>query len=289
MNETSNQNRESSAPASEPAALRLGRLPIWSAIPVIEPIAGGRTNENFRVSDAGRSYFARLGLDLPHHGISRINEVRSHRLAAQAGIAPAVIHASDGVMVTEFIAGKTLVQGEPLDDALLVRLAHALQNLAEVAVPAELPIFDPAEICRRDLAALPAEALAAAHRDRAIAILAAAPALTTRALVHADLIPESVIVADARIMLVDWEYAGRGDPAVDVASVVLHFGLDPRQSEFFMACRGAVEPATVKALQPILALREVLWCEVQRRFAGVRGDLADYAEMCWQRLDRVAR
>ncbi len=89
-------------------------------------------------------------------------------------------------------------------------------------------------------------------------------------------------------MLVDWEYAGRGDPAVDVASVILHFGLDPRQAALFVVSHGAVALATVQALQPVLALREALWCAVQAHFVGVRGDLADYTEMCWRRLDRMA-
>ncbi len=270
------------------AAARLAALPIWPATPRIEPVIGGRTNENFRVTAGARSYFARLGIDLPHHGILRANEIRSHRLAAAAGIAPALLHAGDGVMVTEFIAGKTLVQGEMLDDAVLARLARALRELAAVVAPAELPIFDPAVVCRRDLEALPADALLAPRRTRATNLLAATPVLTARNLIHADLIPENVIVSDDRVMLVDWEYAGRGDPAVDVASVVLHFGLEPRQALFFVAQRGDVAPATVQALQPILALREALWCEVQRRVAGLRGDLAAYTEMCWQRLDRVA-
>ena len=269
------------------AAARLGALPIWPARPVIEPIAGGRTNENFRVSAAGRTFFARVGEDLPHHGISRANERRSARLAAEAGVAPAVIHAAEGVMVTDFVDGRTLVQGEPVDDETLARLARTLRTLADAPAPRDLPGFDPVVVCRRDLDALPAGALDAAQRARAVAILAAAPTLEARALIHADLIPENVIVTDMRVMLVDWEYAGRGDPAVDVASVILHFGLAPDQANGFIAAHGAIDPRIVDALQPVLALREALWCEVQRRFAGVRGDLAAYAEMCWRRLERV--
>ena len=267
---------------------RLAALPIWPATPRIEPIAGGRTNENFRVTSAGRLFFARVGIDLPHHGIIRANELRCLRLAARAGVAPAVIHAADGVMVTAFVAGRTLVQGEPIDDATLVLLAHALRDLSSAAPPPELGGFDPVAVCRRDLASLPAAGLSAARHARAVAILAAAPRLTAQTLIHADLIPENVIVSDGKVTLVDWEYSGRGDPAVDVASVVLHFGLAERQAELFVARRGDVDPAIVQALQPILALREALWCEVQQRFAGLRGDLAAYSELCWRRLDDAA-
>jgi thiamine kinase-like enzyme len=270
------------------AATRLGALPIWTTTPSIAPISGGRTNENFRVAAGGRTYFARVGVDLPHHGISRSNEVLSHRMAAEAGVAPAVIHAADGVLVTEFVDGATLVQGEPVDDATLARLAATLRRLPLTETAPDLPAFDPVAICRRDLAALPSNTLSTERRKRAAAILDGAPKLSSHTLIHADLIPENVIVAGPRVILVDWEYAGRGDPAVDVASVILHFGLDQRQAALFVGSHGAVSLGTVQALQPVLALREALWCAVQAHFVGVRGDLADYTEMCWRRLDRTA-
>ncbi len=173
------------------AATRLGALPIWTATPSIAPISGGRTNENFRVIVDGRTYFARVGVDLPHHGIRRSNEVLSHRMAAAAGVAPAVIHAADGVLVTEFVDGATLVQGEPVDDATLARLAATLRRLPTTQTAHDLPAFDPVAICRRDLAALPGDTLSAERRQRAAAILDGAPNLSSRALIHADLIPRT--------------------------------------------------------------------------------------------------
>ena len=141
-----------SAPMQDLALARLGRLPIWPVAPTIEPIAGGRTNENFRVVAGGTSYFARVGVDLPHHGIRRVNEVLSNLLAANTGVAPAVIHAADGIMVTEFVEGRTLVQGEPLDDTTLLRLARMLRCLGEAVVPLDLPAFDPIAIVAAILA-----------------------------------------------------------------------------------------------------------------------------------------
>jgi len=267
---------------------RLRALPLLSVRPTIRPIDGGRTNENFRVESGGRTYFARVGIDLPHHGITRVNEMACHRRAAALGIAPEVVHGADGIMVTAFIDGRTLVQGEPIDDATLARLAKTLRRLGDATDASGLSVFDPVAICRRDLAALPADGLPEARRRAAGGIIAAAPRLSNRALIHADLIPENVIVAGERVILVDWEYAGRGDPAVDVAAVTLHFGLDARQQALAVEAHGGVAAATVNALQPVLALREALWCEVQKRFVGLRGDLAEYTEMCWRRLERFA-
>jgi thiamine kinase-like enzyme len=269
------------------ALARLRRLPIWPVAPTFEPIAGGRTNENFRVVAGQRTYFARVGVDLPHHGIRRVDEVLSNRLAATIGVAPAVIHAEDGIMITEFVEGRTLVQGEPLDDTTLLRIAQMLRCVCKAVVPLDLPAFDPIGICRRYLDALPAATLSDERRRQVVSILDQAPTLAADRLIHADLIPENVIVSAERVAIVDWEYAGRGDPAVDVSSVILHFGLETRQAALFIAAYADASPATVAALQPIMALREALWCEVQREFAGLRGDLAEYTGMCWRRVERL--
>lgn len=266
---------------------RLAALSIWPASPTIAPIPGGRTNENFRVDAGGRTYFARIGVDLPHHNISRKTEIRCIGLAAAAGVSPPVLHAADGILVTEFVPGVTLVQGQPVGDDVLVRLAHALGRLFGRPAPADLPPFDPVDICRGYLAALPANTLGASSLARAADILAATPRLTDRTLIHADLIPENVIVAQDSLAIVDWEYAGRGDPAVDVAAVVMNFALDARQAALFVDTHGGVELELVRALEPVMALREVLWCETQRHFVGVRGDLEEYSALCWKRIDAM--
>lgn len=271
--------------ASDGAAARIRGLPIWPAPPDLAPCPGGRTNENFRVATGGRIYFARVGADLPHHGVTRANEARCCRLAAAAGIGPAVLHAEDGILVTDFVPGRTLVQGAPINDTTLARLAEALRRLHAAPAPADLAPFDPVAISRRDLTALPVDTVAPARRDLALSMLAAAPILAAHCLIHADLIPENVIVAADRLAIVDWEYSGYGDGAVDLASVMVHFGLDARQTALLVARHGAVSLDKVRAIGPVLAVREALWCEVQMRAVGPRGDLPAYTEMCWRRLE----
>ena len=92
----------------------LRELPLWSSSsllsssPEIVPIATGRTNRNFEVRAGGRRYFVRLGKDLPYHGIDRRVERQALALAAAADIAPTLVYAQDGVLVTDFIDGRTL-------------------------------------------------------------------------------------------------------------------------------------------------------------------------------------
>jgi len=267
------------------AVARLAALPIWPGTPRIVPIPGGRTNENFRVDAGGRTFFARICVDLPHHGVSRKNEIRCIELAAAAGISPPVLHSGDGILVTGFFTGRTLAHDEPVEDAILLSLAKALRQVADRPAPADLAPFDPIDVCRGYIAALPADAIPPARRARADAIIAAAPVLSAASLIHADLIPENVLVAPDGIAIVDWEYAGRGDPAVDIGAVVVNFSLDARQAKLFIDAFGTADPEKVRRLAPLMALREALWCETQRHFVGVRGDLESYSELCWRRVD----
>ncbi len=109
----------------------------------------------------------------------------------------------------------------------------------------------------------------------------------TRSLIHADLIAENVIIQGDRAYIVDWEYAGLGDPAVDLAQVVVLFELDERQAALLLDRHGGVDPITVRALRPTLAAREVLWCEAQAYHVGIQGDLAEYRALCWTLFDAV--
>ncbi|MCK6451837.1 MAG: phosphotransferase family protein [Alphaproteobacteria bacterium] len=273
--------------AAEAAAGRLRALDCWRGPPVIAPWPGGRTNQNFRVESGGRTYFARVGIDLPHHFVRRSNEARCARLAAASGAAPPVVYDADGILVTEFVAGRTLSHTEPVDDATLDLVADALRLVHAHPAPADLNRFDPVAICRGNLAGLPRRVMTPARWRLLESVLDAAPLLRARCLIHADLIPENFIVADGRACIVDWEYAGYGDPAVDLAQIDVLFRLDGRRTARLLGRHGGVDIATVRALRPVLAAREVLWCEVQAHHVGISGDLPEYRQLCWQRLEEI--
>ncbi|MBL8807600.1 MAG: phosphotransferase family protein [Rhodospirillales bacterium] len=270
------------------ALTRLASLKFWPGPPDFSPIPGGRTNLNFMVRSGGRTYFARVGHDLPHHRISRATELKCLSLAAAAGVAPEILHAANGLLVTSYFDGATLSQGNAIADDILLRLATALRRLWKHDAPADLQIFDPVEVCRNYINALPA-GIHGTVRSRTIeAILGKAPARRNRWLIHADLIPENVIVSRESLAIVDWEYAGRGDKDVDIAAVAMNFGLDERQTLLFGEACGASDRERLAAFGSLMALREALWCDTQRHFVGVKGDLEAYSALCWSRIDGMA-
>src|SRR3546814_10777082 len=81
-------------------------------------------------SDLGRRYVVRVGDDIPIHQVMRFNELAASRAAAAAGISPAVVHHQPGVLVLDYVEGRTLAsedlrRPEILEQALpLVARCH---------------------------------------------------------------------------------------------------------------------------------------------------------------------
>ena len=110
------------------SAARVAALPIWSGRVDPVPLAGGITNQNFRVEDRGRRYVVRVGSDIPVHGVVRANELAASRAAHLAGLSPAVVHAEPGILVLDFIEGRTFTPEDVRNPANLERLVDMVRR-----------------------------------------------------------------------------------------------------------------------------------------------------------------
>ena len=265
---------------------RIAALPLWRGRPVIEPVAAGRTNRNFIVEDQGRRYFARVGADIPLHGISRAAERRCAMLAAEAGIAPPIVYAADGIMVTAYVEGETLSIASARTPERLAQVAAVLQRLHAIPVQGNLPDFCPVAASHRYLAQL-SDAELPVSRARIVASLARLTGLPPYCLIHGDLIPENFILSGGRLLLVDWEYSGNGAAATDLAMVTSNFELDAATAQSLLQLYGPIDHAAIKTMRVAAIVREALWCLMQARIGGKTGDLPDYTALCLQRLEHV--
>lgn len=262
---------------------RLRALPIWPSPPTIRRLQAGRTNENFVVACGARRFVGRLGIDLPHHDILRRNEARMATLAAEAGVGPPIRYASDGILVADFVDGRPLEASDLQSAETLRRTAELLRRLHRPA-PISSPVFELRAVCRRYLARIGSTELPEEHRQWISRSLEEIPALPNDVVIHADLVPENLIDDGARLWLVDWEYAGRGAPATDLAILAMNAGLDPDMTAELVRAHGAAALADVRSLLPAAAIREALWTLVQMQAVGARGDLPDYSRRCFARL-----
>ncbi len=238
--------------------------------------------------DGSRRFVARLGGDIPLHGVMRFNEHAASRAAAAAGVSPAVRHAAPGLLLIDYIEGGSLTQADVRADrsrcVALVKQAHAAvgRHLRGPALA-----FDVFHIIRDYLHTL------AAHPCRHAAALAGLgdAAESLRRLVgpidlvfaHNDLLAGNFIDDGRRLWLIDWDYAGFNTPLFDLGGLSSNNGFGPEDDEAMLhAYFGAPPDAALRRRLAALAcaslLREALWSMVSEFASATDFDYAAYAD-----------
>jgi thiamine kinase-like enzyme len=102
------------------------------------------------------------------------------------------------------------------------------------------------------------------------------------------LLAANFIAAGRRLWIVDWEYAGMGDPAFDLANFAVNNGLDePGDAELLEAYGGG--DLGVHVLMRFMSdFREAMWGVLQQALSKLEFDFAAYAEEHFERLERTA-
>jgi thiamine kinase-like enzyme len=189
----------------------------------LEPLAGGTLRRSWLVTLAdGRRAVLREPLARSNALLDVVTEARAMDAAAGAGIAPAVIaaDAESGVLLTEYCAGVRWTAADVHRPANLERLTAVLRTLH--ALPTELPVFAAERIASRYLADLPRnvrEPRAIRWGDELVSLARRYDArYAPTAFCHNDLVAANVLDR-GELALVDFEYAARADPLLDLANV----------------------------------------------------------------------
>jgi aminoglycoside phosphotransferase (APT) family kinase protein len=124
----------------------ISRVPHWAGATDLQTsfLAGGITNQNYRVDVGGESFVLRIGgANTEQLGINRAYEHAANVAAAGLGIAPEVIYfiEPEGYLVTHFIAGRPLPPAEIGQSENIRRVAAALRQIH--ALPPFAATFSP--------------------------------------------------------------------------------------------------------------------------------------------------
>jgi aminoglycoside phosphotransferase (APT) family kinase protein len=223
------------------ARLRAGTATESLAEGRFERIERGLANHAWRVTAAaGPSRFVRLASATAGEvGADLHAEATALRQVAAAGLAPGVVHCDPAsrLLVSEWI------EGIPGDSAALGRatvitlVAQALQQLHALAPATGLREVSFERQAGLLQAALPVAMGAAVLDATAPGVFTAlAAARPLQVLCHHDVHGGNMLIDPARrLWLVDWEYAGLGDPAFDLASFASQHGLSPAESRLLHA------------------------------------------------------
>lgn len=274
--------------APDAARDRAASLPIWSGPVEPEPLAGGITNLNFVVADAGRRWLARIGGDIPEHNIVRRFELAAARAAHAAGVSPAVRHWEEGALVIEFIEGRTLQPEDVRDPANLERLAELLRRCHH-GIPRHYrgpaPIFWVFQVLRdyghrlRETASpyasdLPRLAEIAGRLEAEVGPVEIVFG-------HNDLLPANLIDDGERLWLVDWEYAGFNSPLFDLGGLASNAAMSAEAraaliEAYFRRRPDADLLRRSAAMTAASLLRETMWSMVSEIHSTIDFDYAAY-------------
>jgi len=212
----------------------LQAIPGFSGAKIVSQLSDGPTNASYLVEQGGEQYVVRLDKpDVASLGLDRANEQCINEVAAAAGLAPPPLHFDPeaGICLRRFISGHSWNRSDLLRPGNLQRLAGVLQKLH--GLPPAGTVFEPAVAARRYATQIGTAAAAAiAARAEKIASEINAYSVVGR-LCHNDLVCQNVLEGE-RLILIDWEYAGVGDPYFDLAVVVQHHGLDRSSASVFL-------------------------------------------------------
>jgi thiamine kinase-like enzyme len=256
-------------------------------------LAGGITNRNFRITFGDDDYVVRRpGKDTELLGIDRESERLANEAAARLGIAPAVAVALEDCLVTRFISCRPIDAGELADGVEL--LARALRAFHDSG--AQLPSRFVVPELLADYAAIVGAHGGAVPAGYDEAVLSAARICDELAPrdprpCHNDLLPGNVIRAseDGRLMIVDWEYAGMGDPRFDLGNLSVNNEFDEATDERLLRAYYGEPPsdadrAALKLMRVLSDAREAAWAVVQGAISELDFDFDGYARKHFERL-----
>ena len=265
---------------------------------VLTALSGGITNRNFRVDadgglDAadhgGETFVIRLaGNDTHLLGISREVEHAATVAAAGVGVGPEVTAfiRPEGYLVTRFIVGTGISDAAVHEPATIRRVADSIRRIHDG--PAIPGIFVPYRIgeAYRALALSRGVPMPDAYEPARQRVLRIEQAFLRDPVemrpCHNDLLNANFIDDGKRIRIVDWEYAGMGDPFFDLGNFSVNHGLDAAEDAILLeAYEGAARPerlARVRLMRVVSDFREAMWGVLQQGISSLDFDFVAYAD-----------
>jgi aminoglycoside phosphotransferase (APT) family kinase protein len=260
-------------------------------------ISGGITNRNYLVVLAGvpDRYVIRLGGNDTHLlGISREVEHAATVAAAGVGIGPEVIAfiRPEGYLVTRFIVGSPVSLEQVHQAATVRRVGDSIRRIH--GGPAIPGLFVPLRIVEAYRALATSRGI---PEPSAWAAAYEAGRLIERALLeapidlhpcHNDLLNANFIDDGQRIRIVDWEYAGMGDPFFDLGNFSVNHDLTIEEDAILLeAYEGTVRAprlARLALMRVVSDFREAMWGVLQQAISTLDVDFVAYADHHFERL-----
>ena len=278
---------------------KIASLDCWQSAIEIEPLGGGMTNHNFKVTDAGQQFVVRLGEDDPIHLISRANETATCRAAFEAGTSPELIHTEPGVLVVRFVEGVVFEEADVRIDSNLVRIVELIGRFHQQIpqyfhrVPVIFWVF---QVLRHYQYLL--KQGNSPYRERLpdltdiAATLEQAVGKVDIVFGHNDLLAANFIDDGEKVWLIDFDYAGFNSPLFDLSNLASNNELNETQEiamleGYFGAALSREQWRGYYAMKCASLLRETLWSMVSEIHSVVEMDFREYTRKNLERFEQA--
>jgi aminoglycoside phosphotransferase (APT) family kinase protein len=207
-----------------------------------------------RVDVSDRAFVLKVAADdQPAATWRRVVEVQ--RLAAEAGLAPRVVHVDEErrAVVSEFLVDRSFMarcQNPATREAALSLLGRTIRRVHALPIPPDAVPADGRAMLRERWSTLEAAHSAPAFVGDAVRrFLATEVPAPDRATVlsHNDVNPTNVLHDGERLLLLDWDAAAPNDPYYDLAVLPLFLRLDDEACSWLIAAYDDAPPAALPA------------------------------------------
>lgn len=270
-------------------------IPQWQGKKIsYTSLSGGITNLNYKVDVDNESFVVCIsGAKTSLLGIDRDRERTINEAVAKLGIAPQVVHATDdGHLVTRFIEGKSFSEEDVRAEKNIERIAktirkfHALSNFTWKFCSFRM-IENYAKTAKNHGAKFPPQFTKMIEQMNKIEkALSYQPQKSC--LCHNDLLSGNFI-DDGNIRIIDWEYAGVGDPFFDTANLSTNHVFTDEHDKILLNHYLGKEPSATDIahhnLMKIMSyFREAMWAQVQMQISTLDEDFESYRDKHFDRM-----
>jgi thiamine kinase-like enzyme len=260
----------------------------------IEPLSGGLTNTNYKVTVDGKPFFVRVpGEGTELLAVDRKNEYFNSKAAAEAGVGPSVLYylPEFQVMVLEFIDGKTMSKDGLNAPGMPTRMAQAIKKLHRG--PRFLTDFNMfrltdyyLKICADRSIPIPGGYLERIPVVKQIEDAMSVKPLSTEPC-NNDLLAENYIDDGISLRLIDYEYSGNNDPCFELGNTCQEMEFDEaRIQEVCAAYFGSVSDSMIARMKLNMIMSDVgwgLWAAIQAKISKIEYDFWGWAIERWGR------
>jgi thiamine kinase len=240
----------------------------------IEPIKHGLTNESWLARTATDAVVVRMSnrhwasLQIDRNAESLVLDAVS-----RAGIGPDVIALDQqlGVLVTRYL-GPTCTQAQMLEADLIQRLGRLFRALHSLPTPdhvreIQLPSVIAGYLDTLDTLDRESSLITQDMRERGLSIATEIADSSTPCLCHNDVHQLNLLDRDP-LRLIDWEYAGLGEPYFDLASVCVYHDYSMQQRRQLLEAYAATDSERLAKCCWLFEYIRDLWLEVRASIEG---------------------